>query len=96
LHRRRGGAALGKEGGGAEESLLVGGGGHGHLYHCNGFVVHMGIVDMLQPYNCRKATENFIFSRLLCRKDISCQPAARYARRFLEFMKEAITDEGAL
>jgi 1-phosphatidylinositol-4-phosphate 5-kinase len=50
--------------------------------------VFCGIIDILTPWRTIKKTEHFIFSKLCCGRDISCQPPKVYAERFVRWMRE--------
>jgi 1-phosphatidylinositol-4-phosphate 5-kinase len=45
----------------------------------------MGIIDVLQDYNCRKWLEYFFLTYLTCKgPGVSCQPPEKYAQRFID------------
>jgi len=50
----------------------------------------VGLIDVLTPYGVKKKIENFFTGKLLCGRDVSCQPPKRYAARFYAFMKERV------
>ena len=54
-------------------------------------VFHMGIIDILQPYNFRKKVEHALKSITSQGSTISCVDPTTYACRFLEFMEKNIT-----
>jgi len=50
----------------------------------------VGVIDVLTPYGWKKRFENFFTGKLMCCRDVSCQPPKRYAERFHTFMEERV------
>jgi len=63
---------------------------HEELYY------HLGIIDYLIPFNCRKKLEVFSRKLLACnpRHNISVQRPAFYADRFVNYMERIFSQEG--
>ncbi|CAC9540134.1 phosphatidylinositol 4-phosphate 5-kinase alpha [Leishmania donovani] len=53
-------------------------------------IYYIGIIDILQEYNARKALENVVWGSLYDRKRISCVHPNDYAGRFIAFMSSII------
>ncbi|GET92375.1 phosphatidylinositol-4-phosphate-5-kinase-likep ro tein [Leishmania tarentolae] len=53
-------------------------------------IYYIGIIDILQEYNARKALENAVYGALYDRKRISCVHPNMYAARFIAFMSSII------
>ncbi|KAG5468356.1 hypothetical protein LSCM1_02336 [Leishmania martiniquensis] len=53
-------------------------------------IYYIGIIDILQEYNARKALENVVFGSMYDRKRISCVNPNDYATRFIAFMSSII------
>jgi hypothetical protein len=51
-------------------------------------IMYVCIVDVLTPYGLKKRAETLLTGTLMGGRDVSCQPPAKYARRFNDFVQE--------
>lgn len=56
-------------------------------------VYYIGIIDILQQYNLKKIGENYFKSLIFNSNEISAVDPAKYAKRFVEYIKDKLAKE---